>query len=277
MALPENFNEWEHLQSVLMRVHNREVKDEFKDISDDVDIDINIPRQSLKQACLIKDTDTSEMTHLRMMLYWFNLRKAKDLQQPVYGLPLEDVQATRKYKPQIKLFFEEYLTGASEEGDYAPVRGEISIRLMDETSETLTRSNLVTLANKIKQIFGTPPVKWNKGKDLASYTDWEKGYQLQLLVRNKSDAKELITKVLDIQNHTPDWKHLNYKENDEPTQAFPIIPPTKMILGHSRRLARTRPIATVTFQYATCHVYGLTTPIYLYDLTSSTNNVIVQN
>lgn len=275
MALPENFNEWEHLQSVLMRVHNREVKDEFKDISDDVDIDINIPRQSLKQACLIKDTDTSEMTHLRMMLYWFNLRKAQDLQVPVYGQLLPDVQATRTYKPQIQLYFQEQLTGAEEEGDYPAVTGEISIRLMNQTSETLTKQELITYANKVKQVFGTPPLHWDKGKDLASYTDKEKGYQLQLLVRNKADAKSLIENILDIQEHTPNWKYLNYKENDEPTEAFPTLPPTKSILGKTRRMARTRPIARVTFQRASCHIYGLPKAITLYDATQISINALV--
>ncbi len=264
--LPDGFSEWEHLQSVFIKVHNRIVKEEFSDVTDDDDI-TNVPRASLRHACLLKDSDTAPITLLRMNFFYFSLRKAQDLQGHVYGMPLQDVQETRKYRPQIKLFFLEHLTGADEEEDYAPVTGEITFRLMNQTSETLTKAELTTYANKIKAVFATPPIKWLKGKDMATYTDKEKGYQLQLLVRNRADAKELIGKILDIQNHTPDWKYLNYKENDEPTQAFPLIPKTETILGKQRKLPRSRPIATVAFQYATCHIHGLPNSVCLYDLT----------
>jgi hypothetical protein len=250
MPIPDNFSSWEHLQNVLIKVHNREVKQEFNDITDDDDI--SVARGNLKVACLLKDSDTAEMTVLRMMLFWFNLRKAQDLQGHFYGQLIQEVQATRKYKPQVKLFFIEKLTGAEEEGDYAPVPGEISFRLMNESSATLSKTNLITIGNKIKLLFGgANPEKWKKGKDLASYTDHEKGYQLQLLVRNKTDAKALITKILDIQNHIPEWKHLNYKENDLPTDAYPILPGTQTILGKTYKKPRVRPIAEVVFQYAT--------------------------
>ena len=60
---------------------------------------------------------------------------------------------------------------------------------------------------------------WRKGKVRASYSDWDKGYQFQLLCRNESDARTLIGKVLDIQGHTPDWENLNISENSEPASA----------------------------------------------------------
>lgn len=273
-ALPNGFSEWEHLQSTLMKVHNREVKEEFKDIADGTDV-TTIPRASLKHACLLKDNDTAEMTQLRMMLFWFNLRRAKDLQGNFYGMPLQDVQASRKYRPQIKLFFLEHLTGVDEEEDYPAVTGEITFRLMTKTSQTLTKSDLTTYANEIKSTFATPAYKWNKGKDMATYTDKEKGYQLQLLVKNKTDAKELITKILGIQDHTPNWKYLNYKANEEPTEAFPTIPQKEAILGKQHKLPRTRPVATVVFQYATCHVHGLPNPICLIDRSGKYLDVVV--
>lgn len=167
----------------------------------------------------------------------------------------------------IKLFFLESYQDVDPE--YTPVSGEITFRLMTQTSETLTEAELTAYANKIKAVFGTPPLKWKKGKDMAAYTDKEKGYQLQLLVRSKADAKVLIENILDIQSHTPDWKFLNYKENDEPTEAFPTIPDKTTILGKQRKLPRNRPIAEVVFQYATCHVHGLPNSICLYDCVGS--------
>lgn len=54
--LPNNFSEWEHLQSVLIRAQNKFVREEFKDLGgDDWIPDINTPRGSLRQACTHKD------------------------------------------------------------------------------------------------------------------------------------------------------------------------------------------------------------------------------
>lgn len=268
MPIPDNFSPWEHLQSVLMKVHNSEVKEEFSDITDDDDI--SLPRSSLKQACLLKDNDTSEITLLRMMLFWFNLRKAKDLQPDFYGLNIHELQATRKYKPHIKLYFEEHLVLGEISRNRTPIDGEISFRLMNETSQSLTQANLTTFGNKIKALFGgNTPEKWHKGKNMASYTDRERGYQLQILTDTKQHAKDLITKVLDIQAHTPNWKYLNYKENEEPLEAFPNTAQTTTILGKSQKLPLVRPRVDVVFQHASIHIHGLPRAICLYDRTGS--------
>ena len=65
MPLPDNFSPWEHLQNVLRQVHNRIVKEEFSDITDDDDI--VTPRGSLKKACLLDDNDSAEMTVFKVL------------------------------------------------------------------------------------------------------------------------------------------------------------------------------------------------------------------
>ncbi|CAO5072653.1 hypothetical protein MICAER10613_038560 [Microcystis aeruginosa] len=251
MTTPSNFTEFEHLQSTILRIHNRIVKEEFSDISGD-DLDIAVPRSSLRWACLIKDNDTCDMMIQRFLLFYLTLRKAQDLQQPLYSIPLDDLHASRKFKPQITLYFKEDQNDV--EDDSRPTWGEISFRLMNESSTTITQTELNTLANKIKTEFGAANgYVWRKGRKLYSYTEKEKGYQLQLLCRDDSTAKELINKVLDLQNDAPDWKFLKSNIADDENESFPYNPGNHTILGKSRKKPRRRPMVNVRFQSRISH------------------------
>jgi len=263
MAIPTNFTEFEHLQSTILRVHNQIVREEFSDITGN-DLDLAVPRSSLRWACLLKDNDTCDMMIQRFLLFYFTLRRAQDLQQPFYGIPLDDLHASRKFKPQITLYFKEDLNDL--EDDTRPTWGEISFRLMNESSVTIAKPELLALANKIKTVFG--PANgyiWKKGRKLYSYTEKDKGYQLQLLCRDDSTAKQLINKVLDIQNHTPDWKFLKSNIADDENGSFPYNPGNHTILGKSYKKPRRRPMVDVRFQYATATIWGINKPIALYD------------
>lgn len=263
MTTPSNLNEFEHLQSTILRVHNQIVREEFSDITGN-DLDLAVPRSSLRWACLLKDNDTCDMMIQRFLLFYFTLRRAQDLQQPFYGIPLDDLHASRKFKPQITLYFKEDLNDL--EDDTRPTWGEISFRLMNESSTTITKPELLALANKIKTVFG--PANgyiWKKGRKLYSYTEKDKGYQLQLLCRDDSTAKQLINKVLDVQNHTPDWKFLKSNIADDENGSFPYNPGNHTILGKSYKKPRRRPMVDVRFQYATATIWGINKPIALYD------------
>lgn len=263
MAIPNNFDEFEHLQSTILRVHNRIVREEFSDITGD-DLDLAVPRSSLRWACLLKDNDTCDMMIQRFLLFYFTLRRAQDLQQPFYGIPLDDLHASRKFKPQVTLYFKEDDEDA-EEGR-RPTWGEVSFRLMNESSTTITRTELTTLANKIKAEFGAANgYVWKKGRKLYSYTEKDKGYQFQLICRDEATAKELINKVLDLQNHTPDWKFLKSNVADNENESFPYNPGNHTILGKSYQKPRRRPMVDVRFQYAAASIWGLHKPITLYD------------
>lgn len=277
MPLPNDFNSWEHLQSTLRRVHNHLVREEFRELGDEGwDPDISTSRGSLRTACTIDDNDTATMEVLRMFLYYFTLRRARDLQAPIVGELKEQVDGYRVYRPHIKLFFLEDISDVEE--DYSPVAGEISYRLMNETSETVTRSELTALGRRIQTQFGAGQgYIWRKGKDLASYTDKANGYQFGVLCRTKSDAKDLIDKVLSTNNDTPNWDKLQYKEPDQPTGAYPTVPDLIRVLGDSRRAPRRRPIAACRFQYATCTLYGKPNPIYLYDRSFSHIDALVND
>lgn len=265
MTLPEDFSPFEHLQDTIKRVHNREVREAFSDLgADEFDPDISIPRHSLRVACTIDDNDTQDMMVQRQLLFFLSLRRAQDMQTPVVGDYVNEMHDRRMYKPQITLFFQE--DDGDVEAGYNPVRGRISYRLMNESSTTLSKVELTSLANRIQLEFASGNgYVWKRGRDIASYTDKDNGYQLQILTISKAEAKEVINKVLDTNQDTPNWQYLQYKESDDSLSAYPSNPGSHIILGETRKKPRRRPVANVRFQYATADVWGIAKPIVLCD------------
>lgn len=263
--LPPDFSEQEHLQDAIRRWMNREIRDYFSDLGgDDWDENITTPKASLRVACTHKDTDSLLMTSLRWDL--FERVRLQKIQVPIVGIPAGDVHETRKFKPQIFLYFQEDFQDI--EPGFAPVTGRITFRLMQYQYDQITPAIAQTLAQRINSNFNLGPgYVWRKGRVMVSYTDRGRGYQLQLLSRTENDGLQLINQVLDINNHTPDLTLCNVTENQLETAAYPVIPPTDVIYGESRRLPRRRPIADVRFQYAVLHVWGLVHPIPLVDRT----------
>lgn len=265
MAKKEFFNGYSNMVQVIAQEQNKIVREEFSDVAElDLD-DFDRPRSVLRAACMIDASEKSIMTIvLKMLFFYILLRKARDLQQPYYGIPIGTDEAQRKYKPQIELFFQQDWEDLDDVE--TRVEGRISFRLMNETATTITKSELTNLAKEIKTKFAIAGgYKWKKGKDMCSYTDRDKGYQLQLLVFNKTGAKDLIKDVLSIQNHTPDWSKMQYKENEAPSEAYPMIRGNKTILGKVYKEPRLRPTETVRFQYAVAKVHGIGKPIPLVD------------
>jgi hypothetical protein len=261
MPLPAGFSEWEHLQDQVRIEHNKKARKWFLGVDDD---DIATPRASIKHACIIKDDDTATMTLLRLWLFEVTVGHAQNFHPPLYTIPSLAFQDHAKFKPQITLYFAEDYDDV--EAGEVKVTGEISIRLIKETDSTLTNADVTSYANKIKTLFATGSgFIWRKGKYMFSYTDTEKGYRLKILATTEAEAKRIIEQVLDIQSHTPDWDNLNKNEAANTSTKYPTVPPRKTILGKSRKMPRRRAVASVKFQYALLHIYGLPNPIVLVD------------
>ncbi|MEG5159576.1 hypothetical protein QUB37_03885 [Microcoleus sp. AT3-A2] len=173
-------------------------------------------------------------------------------------------EVKRKGRPQLYIYFEE--DEEDIEPGYDPIRSRISMRLMDKTDTSLSRADLNQYTTKIQNIFGTGGGKiWKRGKDMASYTDWENGYQLQLLVRSKTDGEELIKQFLSIQNVSFAKKKYFYKENQDVINAYPTNPGSEIVLGKEIKKARYRPIAEIRFQAAWISLASIRKPVYLVD------------
>lgn len=268
MPLPEGFNDWEHVQSVYMQIHNREVREEFNDI--ELDDDVTTPRGSLKVACLIKDNDTSQLMDLRERLF----ERIKGNNLICTGGGKNDF-VPRRRKPKILLYFSEDITDV--ETGYDPVAGEISFRLMNEPETgIMSQSEAVSYATKIKNTFGTGNgFVWRKGREMYNYTDWYKGYQLQVLAIGEAEAKEVISAALSIQSHTADWDNLSKSVAVNASTAYPAVPGMVTTVGKTVRLPRRRPVANVRFRYAQLHIHTLSRPVLLYDRTGLLDNALV--
>lgn len=274
MTIPPEFSETEHFQSVCRRYLNKEIREAFRDLGgDDWEPEVGTTRGSMRQALTHKDNDTLQMTMGRMFLFYFTYGQARALQTPVYGIPITTYQeASLKYKPQINLYFDQSRPEAKK--GFSRVTGEISYRLMSETSQSIKESDLKIKANKIKNLFVTPNLfVWHKGKIICKYTDTKNGYKFRLLVTNEAEAKRIIEQVLDIENKTPDWENLTVSES---RANFPDIPASEIIYGETRRLPRRRPREDVKFRHATADIWGLPKPIALVDTRFSLGNPLVQ-
>lgn len=270
MPLPANFSSWEHLQTTLMQVQNRIVREEFNDVEDDDNI--ATPRGSLKVACTLKDSDSAIESLIRLWFFYGVLQKAANFHPNLYTIPVGSYQESVKFKPQIKLCFYEDL--ADVEKGYDPIEAEISFRLMNDSSENLTPTRAEQIANRVKTLFTTSKgFRWQKGRVKASYRDVEKGYQLILSAYSETEAKRVIEQVLDIQGHTPDWQFLSISKFD---QNPPIVPPSKQIYGKTRRTARKRPVGWVRFRHAELHVWGVARGIVLIDRLNKKRGALVK-
>lgn len=185
-------------------------------------------------------------------------------------LPLPD----RRFRPQIRLHFLQNTdfkqTGTNPDTYQGRRRltGQLTFRLMNETSESISRNELTRIGTAIKNSFGANDgYIWEKGKEMYCYADWDRGYQLQMLTKNTTQAKDLVTKILALQNHIPDWAFLNRNTSESESIRYPEIQQTKIILGETTKLRRNRPFGEVKFTYADAVIHGLTQPVTIFDST----------
>jgi len=270
-TLPQDSTPFERRQNTIIQLHNRKVREVFRDVfdipTDGIPYDpskitpVNSPRRVLRADLLIEDGDSfADMWLKRELLVLID----DDPIPTGYSIPFQMFNDEVRFNPQIHLRFCQNYRDVVD--DQAAVEAEVKIRIMGETEATLTPAKSNIYAQKIKTLFGAAGgFRWQKGKGMFTYAEPKKGYFLQLLVVSKAEGRRVAEQILDIQSHTPDWKFANYKENEEPTEAYPSIPPLKQIYGKSRRTPRRRPIASVRFRSAFLHIDGLPNPIVLYD------------
>jgi hypothetical protein len=248
MTLPENFSEWEHLQDTLRLWHNRAVATWFRNQEPN---SISTPREALRHACTMKDNDTSTMTMIRLWLFEITAGHAQSLQAPIYGIPVADHQRDVTFKPQVKLYFRERYTTTTDRT--APGRGEITFRLMNETSQTYSRAKAVEMAKDIKREFATPIFVWEKGIHYYYYKDFDRGYDLRLLVKSKAEGERLARNVLQIQGHPFSGTNVDFLDTDK---LYPANPGTQLVYGSQVKKPVKRPIVDVRFRHAQLFLNG---------------------
>jgi hypothetical protein len=145
---------------------------------------------------------------------------------------------------------------------------------MDFNPTTAKQSDVVALAERVRDVVGDG-FEWKKGKSMLSYSDPSKGYNLQILCQTKDDGKEVLAKVLSIQNHEIVNKFVNFKENDEPEEAYPENRTDITILEKTVKTETQRPICTVKFRVAFLHINELVKPKVLFDVSGRYQNTVI--
>jgi hypothetical protein len=274
MSIPPEFNETEHFQSVVRRYLNKEIREAFQDLGgDDWQPEVGTTRGSMRHALTHKDNDTLQMTMGRMFLYYFTYGGAKALQAPTVIDMTDRLYEDFVYRPEVKLFF--YKKVYLGDKKYDQFVGEISYKLINETSATITPTENRRRAERIKNLFATPSrFVWHKGKLKFTYLDIPNGYDLRILASNETEARRIIEQVLDIENKTPNWDKLS---TNTPERQSTTTTQKRRIYGEERNVPRWRPTAEVPFLRATMKIHGIPTPVPLVECISGIPIVQVPN
>lgn len=203
-------NDWEQFQSTFNRIHNKLVRDFFRE---DIDIDdeITTPEQHLKYACTCRDVDDKGMTMLRWAL--FQYAKQADVDNLFFKIDVSDITSVIGH-PRVTLFFSETLTVQTKKKRKVPFTIQSSIRLMGEKFENAgDAAKIQLLRNKINNLF---PESYTvtTGRHRYSYYDKANGVQLIEKMFSQKEAETHIKKVLAVGD--VDWNEDFLKKHTTP-------------------------------------------------------------
>ena len=253
--------EWANQKSFLRKVYNREVNEWFRDIAENELLDNSTARKQAKKACLIQSKDSQNMSLIKMLSFR-HLVQQTHLMTNCYGIPIDSYQETVKFRPQVHLFFRQDSSAVS--GDRRPVEGQISFRLINETSATMSETKARLLATKIKNEFAlNNGYIWKKGKLKCVYQDFTNGLDLRVLSLSETEGIEVINKIIDVVGANYNNDYLRVSEPKRSSETNPTT--SSLVYGKQRKDKRWRPTANVRFRYAVLTVHGMQHRIILVD------------
>ena len=257
-------NNWRNLRSFLRTVYNRRVNEWFRDVDDPLP-DNSTARRQAKRACLILPNESQNMANIKMRVFYTIVQQVH-LQQNYYGSPIEEVQERSTFRPQVHLFFRQDPSGVP--SGRRAVEGQVSFRLINETSATMTEVRARQLAVRIRNEFAlNGGFIWRKGNNKYTYNDLENRLDLRILSTSETEGRRVIDKVLDVLQLTYNNDFLQEIAPKRNSETSPVG--TNLVFGRQRRRQRWRPTANVRFRYATLTVHGLQNRIVLVDRTKT--------
>ena len=223
------------------------------------------------------DTEADNLITAHTKLYAMNTFLAidPDALEAVYTLPLSTAaNMGMRGKPQLHLYFVEvnYSLDSGRDIADADIKGN---RLMEYTTATLQESDLIAIGERTRDLFRD--FLWEKGKSLLSYSDPERGYNLQILCRTKDGGMEMLTKVLAIREDEVVSRRINFKENNNPEETYPDTQQEIQLLGKTYKTGVRRPECTVKLKAAFLHIEGLIKPKVIYDNSGKYKTALVKN
>jgi hypothetical protein len=187
----------------------------------------------------------------------------------IYGT--SDELPVRSLKPEIVLKFTstkddnrvKNQAGQSVAGEILRMR--VSMRLMNKSEANFVDDIYIKqLAKKIHQELATPAFKIEKGTNLYTYKDYINGYSFALYVISETEAKRVVRKLLDIQNHSfeNDYFRIGSKKLGNPMKKE-----KKIVLGKTIKIpSYGGKTGKVTFNHAYINIGNGSDPITLVDV-----------
>ena len=254
---------WANQKSFLRQTYNQEVNHWFEDIPDAA-LDNSTARNNAKKACFIEPSDSQNMALIKIMTFRYTVQQVH-LRPDVYGLTSVPYQESVTFRPQVHLFFTQDASAVT--NDRRRMEGQISFRLVNETSATMNKLKAQTLASKIRDEFTDPHnFIWQKGKFKLGYQEPESGLNLSILALNETAGIEVIKKVVNLTDSSYKEELLRVIEPKRASETNPTQ--TNLVYGKQRKKKRWRPTGNVRFRYALLSIDGMQNRITLVDTTS---------
>jgi hypothetical protein len=205
---------------------------------------------------LIFPRETQNMALLKMLTFRYECQQIH-LKPEIYGIPTLDFHESVVYLPQIVIHWRER-TDVATANNRQPIKAQCSVRYRG-TYES--KSDLLALKRKIVSIFtnGSSEHHWTKGRNKYSYRDKLKGYEMIITASNETDAKDVIGKMLAIQDDTLNNDYLTTSTTE---RSF-TTRETVRVAGRTFEKPKRRPTGEVYFNRAEFKVHGMPRDIIL--------------
>ena len=184
----------EALDNAIRLMHNRQVREYFKDIPEG-DLS-DSPRASSKRLLLLEDNDSSIYQLRAMDFFKKYCEDANGINDLYFSIPISTYNIAVGYLPQITLYFrQEYIASASTETRERARTMQISLRVRESKIPNSTAA-LRAIATDIKRDFATPLYKFRTGYRKVSYKNKKLGYEFITSCRDVVDGENLIKNVM---------------------------------------------------------------------------------
>ena len=274
MALPDNFDGFEHLQDVYRKSANKEVAQFFSDLGENWEPSLADGRSNLRVACTHLDSDTSIMTQLRTTLFYKMLGYEKNGLAVFYG-SRENQETSVVGHPKIVFYF-------SQDAQAVPTQeykadAEYSVRLMNlQNTSTNLRNKLLEIANEIKVQFvnAKKGIILTKGNLCVSYKDVEHGFPngSKILTNAEDDAIDIYRRICNVVDIPFDETKITV-HNPKKSSTIGLSSGTQVIMGKTRKKRAYRRVVNVRFRYAYALIPGEPQPVFLIDTTYRYNSL----
>jgi hypothetical protein len=245
---------------------NREVFNWYRDDDNDDD-----NRKNVRDLLLIGARDSIQMVQIKMRAFREIVQKSH-LKPTVIGEIKEKYDSDISYRPELVICFVQNRQSLPEKE--TPATARVSFRLMNETSESLTMSELKNWASKIQSEFFNPIFKLKKGKIITWYIDKKNGFHLQIYGYDEAEGERLARAVVKLADKTFDEDNLKHTH---PKRSNSISSDTTTILGKTRKKPKWRPSAIVEAAYAYAIIHNEPNPVMLVDQTGLVINPLVRD